>query len=1424
MLRRTLTLALLLLSWSALADAAPLPRETQPAQPVLPDLTQVRDFQTQPVSWWPYVINAGWGGGRGGPERLEGWTADNWLLLDVLDRSGDFTSNDWLTHRGIWYEVYGHNEYQETIHFVLDGAKKLFWDNGFAQDYKGDRVLSPEYNNSQQWWKDRVGWDAYIVCNNAPRWSAVIDYDLLSAAALGHATSQDNIGGPTSRIGAGGHGRYCDFCNRRFFDYLTRTNRLPEFRSQYKSIRDYVQATQMETLKQLPPFGKWTFDPAQAQVIEKLCAPPVMNQYQKFLYLSHLSNWITYYNDCKLAASRQGRDFDVHGNQGGSAIGATPYQVALADFVDTVWFETQGVSAYDMFRYHWNNADGALRYVMGRAMTRGTKPFMSMLRFHKLTPDIVEHEIAECCAGGGVLFPYQDSLSKEPALQQIMTDYYRFRHQNRGLYQPQNSQPLSDVGLIYSIPSLMYHDYMYSVSKPLCAFEGVARACQEGHVQYDVVIMNHPEIHADHWGLEELKRYRVLIVPAVECMTDAQIALLTDYLKQGGTLAVTGDCGTRDEDNLPRETSPLEAWKKAGRVVEIRPGKTFLPPRASEGDASRAQTAETLQGLHEAIQSPILQGELPSLLWVKTWTHGAGEGGSSRTLSAHFVNYNVDFETGTATDTQPLPLTVTVPQGVDAQEATWLLPGKDPLPLEVQVADGRATVTIPSVHIYGILTIGSREAQQQRNHALQAQALLARAQMAVATRPADDPLRTRVDSAAQTPQTPQSARELLQSVAQQSDADYLAGLKSAVTVDKPLVALAFGAPQDFAGWKCVKADMDYTAERGFGWLPVTDDSEPLPDETYYDSADKYGKDFVGPEPKAQRLPFWPYKQPVPQPLQFSLSSGTSRSFRLDVPAGRYRVRIVNVNPSWTNYNFRVCGMVQCNGKVMLLDEALEKSSLVARGFEAASQDGHLDLTFGGATGWGVAALIVEPIAPEAPARVLPERTLLRDWQVSPRIPNPEWWRTVTTPLEERLKDLPLADWTKLQATCDKDYSPTAGLPVLDLGSNHEGETGDVVYAVTTLQGPAKPGATLRFGSTSQATLWLNGEPLGFVPNEKGLREEFVVSLSLKQGENKLVVKLQRFWERRWMFTASVAQDLTQPGGTQMTAKWECITKEAAFSTRDTAEDFVLDGKMWLSNGYHQGNVLSRDLWNSADGVTWTKVADETPYDGYSEMVVYQGKVWAIKGSVWNSTDGLNWTRVLEKTPFGVRGYGEIVVHDGKMWHLGSGDDVWNSTDGVNWTRTIESAPFGNRYGSAVAVYGGKLWLLGGKIPGRLDPPEKGYPDMTTFNDVWCSADGVKWERVLEHAPWSPRMWFIAREYAGKLWFIGGYDNKNAQNLGDVWFTEDGKTWQQFAPAPEFTPRHESTVYVFNGSLWVVAGNSWPLMNDVWRLTLPGADH
>jgi hypothetical protein len=291
---------------------------------------------------------------------------------------------------------------------------------------------------------------------------------------------------------------------------------------------------------------------------------------------------------------------------------------------------------------------------------------------------------------------------------------------------------------------------------------------------------------------------------------------------------------------------------------------------------------------------------------------------------------------------------------------------------------------------------------------------------------------------------------------------------------------------------------------------------------------------------------------------------------------------------------------------------------------------------------------------------------------------------------------------------------------------------------------------------------------------------------------------------------------------QVSSDWVQLTPKAAFSPRDTAEPAIFKGRYWLSNGYYHGNVLHRDLWSSSDAVEWTQASEATPYDGYSELVVYKGKLWAIKGSVWSSPDGETWTKVLAETPFGTRGYGEVVVFKDAIWQLGSGEDVWRSTDGKHWERVLEKAPFGKRSAAAVAVFQNKLWLMGGKTLGANDPPEEGYEDTTTYNDVWSSKDGKTWTRVVEHGPWSPRQWFSTAAYRDRLWVIGGYDNVNNTNLGDVWYSEDGKTWQRFESDTPFAPRHEPTVYVHQDRLLVVAGNTWPVVNDVWALDLPEA--
>ncbi|MCZ6713574.1 MAG: hypothetical protein O7B29_06490, partial [Deltaproteobacteria bacterium] len=105
--------ATVLMALLAAQEVAPGPdRPALPVGPpveiVLPDyMAVVQAFEASPPAWNEGIVNMGWGGGRGGPERRDGWIADprNWLLFDAFDRSADHRGQGWLKRRGIFHDV-----------------------------------------------------------------------------------------------------------------------------------------------------------------------------------------------------------------------------------------------------------------------------------------------------------------------------------------------------------------------------------------------------------------------------------------------------------------------------------------------------------------------------------------------------------------------------------------------------------------------------------------------------------------------------------------------------------------------------------------------------------------------------------------------------------------------------------------------------------------------------------------------------------------------------------------------------------------------------------------------------------------------------------------------------------------------------------------------------------------------------------------------------------------------------------------------------------------------------------------------------------------------------------------------------------------------------------------------------------------------
>jgi len=154
-------------------------------------------------------------------------------------------------------------------------------------------------------------------------------------------------------------------------------------------------------------------------------------------------------------------------------------------------------------------------------------------------------------------------------LSAVTTEYLDFYRQHRDMYD--DSEDMANVGVLRSYASLTYNNARVQLSTEL-----VEQALIEGGVPFDLVFDE---------GLHDLTKWKALILPDCECLSDAQISLLRDYVERGGALVVIGQSGLYDEWRRVRITpglagmvdgqeSALEYQQEVGSQVEHAGGAT----------------------------------------------------------------------------------------------------------------------------------------------------------------------------------------------------------------------------------------------------------------------------------------------------------------------------------------------------------------------------------------------------------------------------------------------------------------------------------------------------------------------------------------------------------------------------------------------------------------------------------------------------------------------------------------------------------------------------------------------------------------------------------------------------------------------------------------------------------------------------------
>lgn len=291
--------------------------------------------------------------------------------------------------------------------------------------------------------------------------------------------------------------------------------------------------------------------------------------------------------------------------------------------------------------------------------------------------------------------------------------------------------------------------------------------------------------------------------------------------------------------------------------------------------------------------------------------------------------------------------------------------------------------------------------------------------------------------------------------------------------------------------------------------------------------------------------------------------------------------------------------------------------------------------------------------------------------------------------------------------------------------------------------------------------------------------------------------------------------------------WENVTAEAEFPQGYNYPVFVLNGQML---------ALNNGGWLSADGKNWTKtdLAESGLNPAYLKYVKFGDAVYALgaidgnyldfklSSRILRTRDGKSWETLAEKSNLPHRIFYGATVFKNKIWLAGGYDgrryynDVWNSADGVRWTRVAEKAAWSER-NAGIFVFKDRLWMFGG---GVIDGDKTNNPN--SGREVWTSEDGLDWKQEKINAPralgGSPVV------YDDKLWLVGA--NRSSGDFGSaVFVSDDGLDWRELS-AP-WTPRGGTVVWVFGDKLFMTGGKysykepngeiKFVYSNDVWTM-------
>jgi Beta-galactosidase trimerisation domain len=295
--------------------------------------------------------------------------------------------------------------------------------------------------------------------------------------------------------------------------------------------------------------------------------------------------------------------------------------------------------------------------------------------------------------------------------------YIDFYRKYRDLYR--ESEDLTPIAVLRSYASLTNNNAACQLSNIL-----VEQSLIQARIPFALIFDAH---------LHELKRYKVLVLPNTECLSDDQLALIRRYVEEGGGLVATESAGLYDEWRRVRTTSGLSG------LVDHQPAVPGYEETVAVRKNAAAPVSRKLIGNGRVAYIPAIQfdGELPpalpyfeisNIFWKQPknsadivdairWAANSEtiltlDGpaylvanctvqANNRRLLVHLVNYNASQVPGIAV----LDGRVTLPEQKPALKTTIYTPEGGERALEFKNESTGTAFTLPGMRVYALVAI-----------------------------------------------------------------------------------------------------------------------------------------------------------------------------------------------------------------------------------------------------------------------------------------------------------------------------------------------------------------------------------------------------------------------------------------------------------------------------------------------------------------------------------------------------------------------------------------------------------------------------------------------------------------------------------------------------------------------------------------------